>query len=250
MKVAVSKRTRWAAVAAVGLGVLAYLLVPGLSDSLSNAIHIVAGNDTEQAVAGVRDYFLSYGVVAPLVSAMLMIAVQVAFLPIPTFFITFANGLLFGWLGGSALSWSSSMIGAALCFWIARSLGRPVIQKFFSESNALEVADLFFIRYGNKAVLTARLLPFVSFRAVSYGAGITTIGFWHFLAATAIGQLPGTLLYSYLGGQLTQSAKFLFWAVSITLAVAIIGTVVGPLFLKRLQRVAQPSEAVGAEQDR
>lgn len=117
---------------------------------------------------------------------------QAVIAPLPAFVLTFTNGLLFGWGWGTLLSWSSAMLGAALCFWIARVLGRPVVERLVGGSKALAVSDLFFARYGNRAILIARLLPFVSFDLISYGAGLTPVSFWRFLVATGIGQLPAT----------------------------------------------------------
>lgn len=243
MQIAVSKRTSFAVAALSAAGVAAYLLVPGVRESIADAIRVVSQGDVEQAVHGFRDYFLSFGLWAPLASAALMVAIQIAFVPVPTFFITFANGLLFGWLLGAGLSWASSMVGAALCFWIARALGRPVVERLVGDTRALEVTDLFFFGYGDRAVLIARLLPFVSFRAVSYAAGLTPTSFARYFVATGLGQLPGTLLYSWLGGQLTQSAKVLFWVVSISLAITVAGSAVAPLVIGRLRR---RREAIGA----
>jgi uncharacterized membrane protein YdjX (TVP38/TMEM64 family) len=107
----------------------------------------------------------------------------------------------------------------------------------------LEVLDLFFSRYGNRAVLFARLLPFLSFRVVSYGIGLTPVRVVSFLVATGIGQLPATLAYSYMGQNLTGSVKVLFWVLSITLAVFVLGWIAGPGFLRRL-RAKRPATAV------
>ncbi|MGD0641574.1 MAG: TVP38/TMEM64 family protein [Roseiarcus sp.] len=204
------------------------------------AVHVLSVSDPEQAIHGLRDYLLSFGLWAPVVSAALMIGLQVVFAPIPTFFVTFANGLLFGWAWGAALSWASAMAGATACFWIARALGRPVAQSLVGGSKAFEATDLFFLRYGDRAVLISRLLPFVSFRVVSYAAGLTPIAFWRFLLATGLGQLPATLLYSYLGGRLTRSAQMLFWALSISLALFIAGWAVGPRLAARLRKPVEP----------
>ena len=167
-----------------------------------------------------REYIAGYGLFAPLISAMLMILQSVA-APLPAFLITFANGLLFGVWWGTALSWSSAMLGAALCFSIARYFGRPVVVKLVSES-ALVSSDRFFERYGRHAVLIARLVPIISFDVISYGAGLTGIRFLGFWIATGIGQLPATILYSYLGGEATGTIKILFWAFGIIIAISIV----------------------------
>ena len=173
-----------------------------------------------QNVETLRDYIAGYGVLAPLVSALLMV-LQSVIAPLPAFLITFANGLLFGVWWGAALSWSSAMLGAALCFFIARVLGRPVVVKLLSES-AINTSDVFFQRYGQHAVLIARLVPVISFDVISYGAGFTGMRFRGFAVATGIGQLPATLLYSYLGDRVTGSIKVLFWTFGIVIAVSII----------------------------
>jgi len=173
-----------------------------------------------QSIETARAYIASYGALAPIVSAILMIF-QSVIAPLPAFLITFANGLLFGVWWGAALSWSSAMLGAALCFYIARALGRPVIIKLLSE-DAVNTSDQFFQRYGKHAVLIARLVPIISFDLISYGAGLTGMRFLGFAIATGIGQLPATLLYSYLGDRATGSIKVLLWMFGIVIAVSII----------------------------
>ena len=167
-----------------------------------------------------REYIAAYGHLAPVISALLMIFQSVA-APLPAFLITFANGLLFGVWWGAALSWSSAMLGAALCFFIARYFGRPVVVKLVSEP-ALASSDRFFDRYGKHAVLIARLVPIISFDVISYGSGLAGMGFLGFWLATGIGQLPATILYSYLGDEATGTIKILFWVFGIVIAISIV----------------------------
>ena len=69
------------------------------------------------------------------------------------------------------------------------------------------------------SILIARLLPFMSFDIVSYAAGLTGMGFWGFFIATGIGQLPATIVYSYVGGMLTGGAKLLVTGLLILFAL-------------------------------
>lgn len=220
---------------------LIYGYVDGVRTAVDHAVRIMTMQDSQSAIQAFRDYLLSFGSWAALVSAVIMVFQSVA-APLPAFVVTFANGLLFGWAWGALLSWSSAMLGAVLCFWIARSLGRPVVEKLVGSSQALETWDLFFTRYGNRAILVSRLLPFVSFDVVSYGAGLTPITLWNFVWATGIGQLPATLLYSYLGQNLTGSIQVLFWIFSITIALFVLGSAFGPRWLKKL-RAANAGQA-------
>ncbi|BDG10009.1 TVP38/TMEM64 family protein [Anaeromyxobacter paludicola] len=208
--------------AAAALGVLALgagaYLVPPVRAAVDEAVRALSLPDARRAVEAARTWLRGFGPWAPVASAALMV-LQAVVAPLPAFVITFANGLLFGWAWGALLSWSSALAGAALCFWLSRALGRPAVERLAGGAAALERADRFFARHGRWAVLLARLLPFVPFDLVSYGAGLTAIGFWPFLAATGLGQLPATLLYSYLGESLTGSVRVLCWGFSLATAL-------------------------------
>lgn len=235
MKINVSKKSTLIALVAILAGLASYLWMPEVREAVRTVTGILTVKDTHEAILAFKDYLLGFGYWAPAVSAVLMVF-QAVVAPLPAFVLTFTNGLMFGWVWGTLLSWASAMMGAALCFWIARSLGRPVVERLVGGSKALEVSDMFFSRYGSRAILVSRLLPFISFDIISYGAGLTPVSFWKFLLATGIGQLPATLIYSYLGQNLTGSAQALFWVFSITTAIFILGWTLGPVILKRIHR--------------
>lgn len=234
MQLKVSKASTAGALVAIALAMASYFWVPAVQQTVNAIIHILTIPDVPQAIQSFRNYLLSFGAWAPLVSALLMVFQSVV-APLPAFVLTFTNGLLFGWAWGALLSWSSAMVGALVCFWIARSLGRPVVERLVGGSKSLEISDLFFTKYGNRTILITRLLPFVSFDIISYGAGLTPIKLRSFLIATGLGQLPATLAYSYLGQNLTGSIQVLFWVFTITLVVFVLGWVVGPGVLRRLR---------------
>lgn len=167
-----------------------------------------------------KQYILSFGIWAPIISFTLMILQSVA-APLPAFLITFANAALFGWVKGAILSWISAMAGAALCFYIARFLGRDTVEKFTSKF-AIDSVDEFFNKYGKHTILIARLLPFMSFDLVSYAAGLTSMSFVSFFIATGIGQLPATIIYSYVGDMLTGGAKLMIMGILTLSAISVL----------------------------
>lgn len=171
-------------------------------------------------VEAIKKYILSFGAFAPIISFFLMI-LQSIVAPLPAFIITFANAGLFGWVNGALLSWSSAMVGAVLCFFIARLLGRDVVEKLTSKF-ALKSIDDFFEKHGKYAILIARLLPFISFDIVSYAAGLTSMSFRSFFIATGIGQLPATIIYSYVGGMLAGGAKMMVFGLLTLFAVSVL----------------------------
>ncbi len=167
----------------------------------------------------IKSYILSFGILAPVVSFLLMLFQSVV-APLPAFLITFSNAALFGWIKGALLSWSSAMAGATLCFYIAKWFGRSIVEKFISKL-ALDNIDGFFKKYGQYTILITRLLPFVSFDVVSYAAGLTSMSFFSFFWATGLGQLPATIVYSYVGEMLVGDTHkivmglFMLFALSV-----------------------------------
>lgn len=203
---------------------VAIVLLYFVLEPFRTAVNSAAGTLKTLDVASVKEYILSFGIWAPIASFLLMVF-QSVIAPLPAFLITFANAGLFGWVMGAVLSWSSAMAGAVLCFYIARWYGRSAVEKLTSRQ-ALENVDGFFQQYGNYAVLIARLLPFVSFDIVSYAAGLTSMSFWSFFWATGVGQLPATIVYSYVGGMLTGGVKLfvtgLLLLFSLTVLIAML----------------------------
>ena len=195
--------------------VLSYFVFPNVNTLINNLFMLFSSMNVDIIVIYVR----SFGVYAIVVSFMLMMFQSLA-APLPAFLITFANAAIFGWWQGAILSWTSSMAGAVLCFYIAKILGRDAVEKITSKF-ALESVDGFFEKYGKHTIVICRLLPFVSFDYISYAAGLTSMNFIPFFIATGIGQLPATIIYSYVGGMLTGGAQMLVTALLILFALSI-----------------------------
>ncbi len=203
---------------------LIYLFVPSVKNQINEVVYILSSMNLD----GVIEYIRSFGAWAVVISFSLMIFQSIA-APIPAFLITFANAAIFGWWQGAILSWTSAMAGAALCFFIANILGRDVAEKLTSKT-ALESIDVFFEKYGKHTILICRLLPFMSFDIVSYAAGLTSMSFMSFIVATGIGQLPATLIYSYVGGMLTGGAKKFVIGLLILFAVSVLIFMIKKIF--------------------
>ena len=204
--------------AAVVLAALAAFLIYCFVPSVNRTMHTVLAAFASGDFTVVRDFVESYGAYAAAVSFLLMILQSIA-APLPAFLLTFANANLFGWWKGAILSWSSAMAGAAVCFYIARLLGRDVAEKLTSRAGLKQI-DVLFERHGRMSILIARLLPFMSFDIVSYAAGLTSMSFGSFFIATGIGQLPATIIYSYVGSMLTGGAKLFVTGLLLLFAIS------------------------------
>lgn len=207
--------------------VLSYYCIPSVKDVINKVFKMFASGD----FTIVKEFVESYGAYAMLVSFLLMIFQSVA-APLPAFLITFANANLFGWWQGAILSWTSAMAGAVLCFYLARILGRDVAIKLTSKAG-LEQIDGFFEKYGKNTILVCRLLPFISFDIVSYAAGLTSMSFGAFVVATGIGQLPATIIYSYVGSMLTGGAKLFVTGLMILFALSALVVMLRKIYVEK-----------------
>jgi uncharacterized membrane protein YdjX (TVP38/TMEM64 family) len=178
--------------------VLLYAFSSGFRSEVHQALGLLGRGD----IAGLRDFILSFGLWAPVASCFLMV-LQALVAPVPSFLITFANGLAFGVFWGWMLSLFGHVLAAAVCFGISRSLGRVPVEVLVGKTG-LQSADRWFAEWGIYAVFVGRLIPGVAFDLISYAAGLTRMRFRNFLAATALGIFPQTFLYSYLGRQAPQ----------------------------------------------
>ncbi|HEU4683632.1 MAG TPA: VTT domain-containing protein, partial [Nitrospira sp.] len=90
--------------------------------------------------------------------------------------------------------------GATLAFLGARYLFRDwVEQKFGSRLAAFQDG---FARNGFLYLLTLRLIPLFPFFVVNLLSGLTRVSVGTYVAATAVGIIPGSLAYTYAGRQL------------------------------------------------
>lgn len=209
---------------------LAWALIPGVHAFINHSIAAFAAVDQQ----GIERFIQSYGAQAAVISFILMILQAVA-APLPAFLITFANASLFGPIWGGLLSWTSSMAGAALCFFIARVSGRGAVEKLTGKT-VLESMDGFFARYGKHTILICRLLPFVPFDPISYAAGLTSIRFRHFFIATGLGQLPATIVYSWAGSLLTGGTFWFVTGLFILFALTVVIFAARKLYRERQKR--------------
>lgn len=151
------------------------------------------------------------GLLAPVVYVVLLV-VQAVLAPLPAPALAMGAGYSFGIYEGFLLTWFGALVGGVISFWISRWLGRD----FVAGSERMQRLDRYVEEHGTITIFILRLLPLVSFDAISYAAGLSSISFWRFFVATALGMLPGTLAFVYLGGASSSTG---FALVLIGLAV-------------------------------
>ncbi len=153
----------------------------------------------ELSAEGAESFLKSWGGWSVVVAILLM--VLHSFIPFPAEVVAIANGMLFGPLWGTVITWTGAMLGALLAFGLARWLGRPFVFAMVAQRH-WEALDRWAAQQGVGALLFSRFVPVISFNLINYAAGLTAITWWTFTWVTGIGILPLTVLMVVMGGQL------------------------------------------------
>ena len=129
------------------------------------------------------------------------VATSLAFPALP---LMVAGGALFGTIPGTVLSLAGSALGGIGGYVAARVSAPDFLRRLVSRRLPVDELSK---GAGFLTLLRLRLLPFVPFSAVSYGSGLAGVALWPYIASTVVGQLPSTLIYSYLADRVLMSAE-------------------------------------------
>jgi uncharacterized membrane protein YdjX (TVP38/TMEM64 family) len=112
--------------------------------------------------------------------------------------------MVYGTLWGGVIIIFGAELGAIVAFSLARWLGFDAVRKWSRAEGIMsylaEEKSQFWLMI---MVFVSRLLPFVSFDAVSYAAGLTPLAFWRFAVATLLGIMPVSFLLTFAGEELS-----------------------------------------------
>ena len=161
---------------------------------------------------------------------------------LPGWIFTVNAGLVYGIVGGTLVALAGAIIGATLAFLVARYLLRQNIEEITKKNPRFAAIDQAIGRQGWKIVGLLRLSPLIPFNLSNYFYGITSIRFIEYVAVSAIGMIPGTLLYAYLGaigqasvsGGATQHSKWQY----VLLGIGLIATIAVTILVSRIARNA------------
>ncbi len=161
---------------------------------------------------------------------------------LPGWIFTVSAGLIYGIVGGTLVALSGAIIGATFAFLVARYLLRQNIEEITKKNPRFAAIDQAIGKNGWKIVGLLRLSPLIPFNLSNYFYGITSIRFGAYVLVSAIGMIPGTLLYAYLGaiGQAGISGGNSHrsnWQY-VLLAVGLIATIAVTILVSRIAKNA------------
>jgi uncharacterized membrane protein YdjX (TVP38/TMEM64 family) len=179
----------------------------------------------------VRDFVLSFGVLAPVVFALLYLGA--VFIPYGTTILTIAAGLAFGPLWGSILTFSITIVASLLPFTISRHLGRDWVEEKVGNTRVEKYAE----QINRNAFLVffyLRLIPGLPYEAQNYIAGITRISTTQFFLATVFGIGPIIFVLAFLGDSLTDPGSPQFWLAAGIYLTVLLAPIFTAVILKKL----------------
>ncbi|MGH7538055.1 MAG: DUF547 domain-containing protein, partial [Gemmatimonadales bacterium] len=119
--------------------------------------------------------------------------------------LTLAGGALFGFWWGALLNTIGANLGAWAAFWLARWLGREALQGLLGQR--LAGLDRVAQQSGFAWLTRLRLIPIVPFNVLNFASGLTALPWRTYAAATAVGILPGTLVYTFFADALLSGGR-------------------------------------------
>ena len=127
---------------------------------------------------------------------VLVYAILAAF-ALPVTVLAYGAGAIFGFLRGSLYVWIASMVGGTAGYYLARgALATAARRLLHAHHDKLRQ-----LKKDNPAlgVFRMQVAPIIPFGVATYGSAIAEVPVTQFLAGTAAGIIPGTLLSAFVG---------------------------------------------------
>lgn len=157
-------------------------------------------------------------------SLFLVFATILTAIGLPRQIPAFAAGYAFGPVYGTAIALVAQVLACSLDFIWARTLGQPFIRRRYGAR--LAQIDATLSAHPFLATLTLRLLPVGNNLILNLLAGLTSVRLQPFLAASAIGFLPQTVIFALFGkGSAPSHAYLLLIGGLMFLASAALGII-------------------------
>ncbi|MFT5404704.1 MAG: putative membrane protein YdjX (TVP38/TMEM64 family) [Verrucomicrobiales bacterium] len=192
--------------------------------------------DVRSQIAGTLASAEKLGARGPVLFVLVYVVATVFFIPGSA--LTLGAGTLFGVSWGAVYVSIASTLSATAAFLVGRYLARGAISKKIEGNERFATIDKAVSEEGWKIVGLTRLSPVFPFALLNYAFGLTNVKLSHFVLASWIGMMPGTVMYVYLGaiaGAAGQEKTPAQWALY---GVGLIATVVVTIFVTKVARRA------------
>jgi len=178
----------------------------------------------------VKQYILGLNFIGPILIIVLYILFNIALMP--TFYFIFISSYLYGPFYGFLLGWFGMIIGLTSSFLSSRYIFRKDFTKKFGNTKIVKTLEDYIQKYHGWAVIFFRLFFVIPYNIQNPAYGLTSVKLYIYVLCSAIGILPTTILYIWLGHLVAENKigihdvrnVSLFLVVFITVFASIIFT--------------------------
>jgi uncharacterized membrane protein YdjX (TVP38/TMEM64 family) len=173
-----------------------------------------------------------------------LLYIATAVLLLPAVVLTLGAGAVFGVAKGWVIVSVAATLAATAAFLVGRYFARGWVAKRIEGNPTFVAIDEAVGREGWKIVGLTRLSPAFPFNLLNYAYGVTRVSLRHYVLASWIGMMPGTLMYVYLGSLAGDLATVgtgrsvrtpAEWALYV---VGLLATVAVTVYVTRIARAA------------
>ena len=154
-------------------------------------------------LTNIIDYIRSFGPYAMLISFLMIVLINIVAV-LPNIFFLAANGILFGILPGTLLSWLAESTGVIISFALMRYFGRDCTTALIRRNNLLKKVDEYSGKNGFKIMIIARSIPFVPSGIITALGAVSEIRKRDYIFATLLGKLPSAFIEVSIGHDLAS----------------------------------------------
>jgi uncharacterized membrane protein YdjX (TVP38/TMEM64 family) len=190
-------------------------------------VHVLVSGTPDQGpwLERVRVTVAGWGLLAPLVYTLAVVA-EVIVAPIPGTLLYAPAGAIFGGFLGGTLSLVGNVVGAAICCVIGQMLGERVLAAR-ADGSHLERYRTLLEERGLWLVLLLRLNPLTTSDLVSYAAGVASVPPWKVAVGTFFGLAPWCYLQAYFAERVFEVVPGPYlMAGGLTLVALLLGVLV------------------------
>ena len=217
-----SGRRKWLLYATVGVAIVLAVKFFHVQDLLKSAL----------------DWIGKLGPWGPVIFVGIYIVATVFF--IPGSVLTLGACVVFGVGLGSVCVSISATLGATAAFLVGRYLARDAIARKIERNEKFAAIDRAVADEGWKIVFLTRLSPVFPFTLLNYAFGLTRVKLSHYVLASWLGMIPGTVMYVYLGSLVNVGAGHRQRTTGewVLYGVGLLATIVVTIFVTRVARKA------------
>ncbi len=166
-------------------------------------IYDLANNNLQDTI----NFINSFGNLSWLIY-IFIITIETVLAPLPAIIIYSAGSLAFGPLLGGILTLLGNVLGASICYFIAKRYGGFYFERLIGKKKLAQFHN-YSEKYGVWVLFILRLNPITSSDIFNYLAGFIKISYKKFILATTLGLIPTIFIISYFGETFIKESPFL-----------------------------------------